>query len=270
MHRDFESNENNKNSTQEITSQDTSSWRIEFVEKPLDLGFIDNLIFKGRNAGHSFLRLVDQYDKVRGELHGYSYDPDKEQISDANFNPWKRVKHKFARSTLPFNPNTIKVFHFGFERSRHPKLEAQTVLEGDRTQVIASWMKAINRGMDINAEEHEYRPLSLLQFRPAQNCHTVSSDLLEAMDVSSDITTKYAAPGLMNSIETSPEVRGSIMQNPAPQHLRNLYHAMASWSEKLIPNMSASIRTSAQDIKAVLSHDQNGPQMDDYGLHPAI
>lgn len=270
MHRDFESNKNNKNSTHETATQDTSSWRIEFVEKPLDLGFIDNLIFRGRSAGHSFLRLVDQYDKVRGELHGYSYDPDKEKISDANFNPWKRVKHKFARSTLPFNPNTIKVFHFGFHRSRHPELKPQTVLEGGRTQVIASWMKAINRGMDINAEEHEYRPLSLLQLRPAQNCHTVSSDLLEAMGISTDIETQYAAPGFSNSIETSPEVRGSIMQNPAPQHLRNLYHAMASWSEKLIPNMSTSLRTSANDIKAVLTRDHCDLQLGDNGLHATI
>lgn len=270
MHRDFESIKNNNKSAHETTSQNTSSWRIEFVEKPLELGFLDNLVFRGRDAGHSFLRLVDQYDKVRGELHGYSYDPDKEKISDANFNPWKRVKHKFARSALPFNPNTIKVFHFGFERSRHPQLETQTVLEGDETEVIASWMKAINRGMDINAEDHEYRPLSLLQFRPAQNCHTVSSDLLDAMNVPSDIATKYASPGLKNSIETSPEICGSIMQNPAPKHLRNLYHAMAVWSEKLIPNISGSIHSSAADIKAVLSRDSDSPQPGGYGLNPVI
>lgn len=270
MHRDFESITNNINSTHETSSSDDASWRIEFVEKPLELGFIDNLIFRGRDAGHSFLRLVDQYDKVRGELHGYSYDPDKEQISDANFNPWKRAKHRFKRSALPFSPNTLKVFHFGFHRSRHPEQKSQTVLEGQRNDMIASWMKAINRGMDINAEDHEYRPLAWLQLKSAQNCHTVTSDLLDAMDVPSDLVTEYASPGFANSIETSPDVSGSIMQHPAPKHLRNLYHAMASWSEKLIPNMSASIRGSADDLKAVLSRDNCELDLGEDGLNPII
>lgn len=254
MNRDLQSILSDENFPHETQSKDNSSWRIEFVEKPLDLGFIDNLIFRGRDAGHSFLRLVDQYDQVRGELHGYSYDMDKEKISDAGFNPWKRVKHTFARSALPFNPNTLKVFHFGFERSRHEDLKPQTVLAGSRTEMIANWMKAINRGMDINAEDHEYRPLSLLQFKAAQNCHSVSSNLLAAMDVDAEnIETVFAAPGFKQTIETSPEIAGGIMDGYPPKHLRNLYHAMAVWSEKLMPHVSGALSTSADDVRTALS-----------------
>jgi|GEM_PF-4019330 len=269
MYRDFESINNNINSTHETSSSDDASWRIEFVEKPLELGFIDNLVFRGRDAGHSFLRLVDEFDNVRGELHGYSYDPDKDKISDMNFNPWKRVKHKFARSALPFNPNMIKVFHFGFERSRHAELQSQTVMEGNRSEMISSWMKAINRGMDINCEDHEYRPIGLLQFKSAQNCHSVSSDLLEAMGVNyENIESAYAAPGFHKKIETTPGTCGSIIGQPAPKHLRNLYHAMAMWSDKLMPKVKDALRASAQDIKSVVSGDILG--LDDNGLHLGV
>lgn len=269
MDRDFESTANNKNITHEAPSKGASSWRIEFVEKPLELGFIDNLIFRGRSAGHSFLRLVDEYDQVRGELHGYSFDPDKDKISDMNFNPWKRVKHKFARSALPFNPNMIKVFHFGFERSRHAELQPQTVLEGSRSEMISSWMKAINRGMDINCEDHEYRPIGLLQFKSAQNCHSVSSDLMEAIGIDiENIQSVYAAPGFNKKIETAPGTCGSIIEQPAPKHLRNLYHAMAMWSDKLMPKVKDALRTSAQDIKAAVSSHALG--LDNDGLHFSV
>ena len=85
------------------------------------------------------------------------------------------------------------------------------------------------------------------------------------MSISTGIETKYAAPGFTNSIETSEGVCGSVMRSPVPQPLRNLYHAMAVWSEKLIPN---SLHSGAGNIKAALSH--NDFQLGNNGLHPVI
>ncbi len=269
MHRDLQSIKNNNTDTQRTTSEDTASWRIELAEKPLELGFIDNLIFRGRDAGHSFIRLVDQFDNVRGELHGYSFDPDKDNIAEANFNPWKRVKHAFARSALPFNPNTVKVFHFGFDRTQHEELTTQTIMEGDKSEVIMSWLDAIKRGMDINAEEHEYRPLSILQLNPAQNCHTVTSDLISAIGIDPhNFDTHFAAPGFTNQIQTTPEAYFNTASGKLNRPLRSLYNAFTHWGEKLIPQISDTVRDAADDIRRTLPNRDTPLGLE--GLHAGV
>ena len=171
-------------------------WRIEFTEKPLEIGIIDNLMYQGRDSSHSFLRLIDAYGEVRGELHGFSYNPDDQSKADANFNPWKRIKHAFSQSSDPYNPNMVKVFHFDFHRTHHPKLTGQPVFSGTKDKMIAYWMRAINRGVEINKIEHEYRPFSLFNIWRAQNCHTATIDMIEAMDSDVYIEPVYATPGL--------------------------------------------------------------------------
>lgn len=212
-----------------------NNWAIEFVERPLsEIGIWDNLVYGGKDASHSFLRIKDEDGNIKGELHGFSYDPQKQSVAPANFNPWKRLKHIFSNATDQFKPNTLKVFHYDYHRSQSEDLVSQTIFEGDKEDIMLRWMDAIKEGIRINAEDHEYRALNIFKFWIAQNCHTVSNSLMRVMGLEGRADPVFAAPGLTQEFNTETQSASTIAKSFGKKTVAGLAGALLSWSERLI------------------------------------
>lgn len=208
-----------------IANNNTSSnWRIEFVEKKLNIGVIDNLAFGGKDASHSFLRLVDEHNKVRGELHGFSYNPDNQQKADFSFNPLKKLRLIFQKKADAYVPNSLKVFHYDYDRSGHETLYPQEIMRGSKSNILEHWIKAIERGIEINAREYEYRPFNLFSWI-AQNCHTASAELMDALKNAKAVKPRFAVPGFTHRL---PEEERT--QTGGVAVLSDLFNAMGLWS----------------------------------------
>ena len=196
MRTAFERNNNNTR----------AGWSIEFAEKPLSIGPIDNLVYDGRDASHSFLRIRNPIDEITAELHGFSFDSQKSERYAFNFNPFKRLRHTFNREDTPqYEPNYLRVFAYDFERTQHPELTTQSLFEGNEEEVLRRWTIAKKAGVEINSREREYFPFNLFDLKAAQNCHTVSWALIAAMGFQAP-ETAFAAPGFHEAFHETANV----------------------------------------------------------------
>lgn len=178
----------------------TGEWSIEFAERPLDLWFWDNLVFNGKDASHSYLRLKDGNGKVVHELHGLSYDTKTKSILAFSFSPLKRLTNLFNRvSDEKFEPDRLKVFQHDGESKPNQPPKTQTIFAGSREDVMRKWVLAQKEGTLLNQHPFEYSPLNLFGVIIARNCHSVSKALMEAMrlDIPKPI---YATPGLQTKM----------------------------------------------------------------------
>ena len=205
----------------------SNEWRIEFAEKPLHIGIFDNMLYNGRDAGHSFLRLVDAQSRVVGELHGFSYDHEHRKTTPFSFNPLKRLTHIFKRAAEEYVPNTLKIFHYDGEREVNPEVKAQTMFSGHREMALLLWIRAIKGAVAVNEGEYEYRPFSILNFFSAQNCHTASAALLAATGLSPVARSHFATPGIQNTLHNEPSI--DPLKWGATTIL-DLHNAIGKWS----------------------------------------
>jgi hypothetical protein len=173
------------------------NWTIELAEKPLKIGIWDNIVYGGRDASHSFLRLKNSAGEVVSELHGLCYDPVTGSTSDARSNTLGRLLHSFngKKKNEPFAPARLVMFVFDFHRTKHEKLSAQPLLRGMQDDILRTWREATELAEEINGQHVEYRAIDIFRSNTAQNCHSASAFLMDALGLELPPHVRCARPG---------------------------------------------------------------------------
>jgi len=217
-------------------------WRIEFAERPLRIGILDNLLF-GKDASHSFLRLIDENDNVTAELHGYSYDFEKKSLVGFSVPAVKHLKSMFNDAAS--KQDELKVFHFDGERTQDPRLKTKTIFTGNSQEAIERWMMARDKAVEINQAAYEYCPIRLMGVGTARNCHTVSATLMKAMRTSIP-TPHYATPGLSGNFEAAAnDTAIEPKRNENTSYTRSMQNALSRFSTMMLESHQGSIQQHA-------------------------
>jgi hypothetical protein len=142
----------------------SGTWSIEFAEKPLDsIGNLDNVIFNGKNASHSFLRLVDPQGQVVGELHGLSVSGETGEAQDVSFNALGRLGYMLNQNKdkAPYKPDRLQIFTFEGWRTKSSQVETYTLKTGSEREIKGLWNIGCEAAKDFNAKNYEYTPIGL-------------------------------------------------------------------------------------------------------------
>lgn len=190
-----------------------NNWKIAVVEWPLQaLGSYDNFFLQGRDITHSGVVLIDDKDNIIEELHGRPYNARKGLIENYTAITLSQV-FNVARSkkNAPIqtkNNDRLRVFHLNARNSEFfstKGAEFSVALTGTRDDILKKWGKCLERAKDINDGDYDYIAIGIARDKLGQNCHSVTSDLLDAAGaephyLSSLHQDKYCRPGGLRTI----------------------------------------------------------------------
>lgn len=176
-------------------------YHIEIAHYDLKIPYADEL-FLGRNASHSFLRLVNDDGKVIEEIHGGAYDHEKKKLVPYKF----KLNDFFNRKANVLNSDVEYGLAVEIRTTETPKNKVDHVdrlVSGTREDVLKLWDQCKEKAEIINQKNLRY--IALPGFRFAQNCHSVVNTIANHIGVPYDIchrTHKFALPGIKTCLKT--------------------------------------------------------------------
>lgn len=228
----------NNNSGPHKQTAEQGQWQIAVCEKPLEsVGIFDNLIF-GKDASHSFLALIDPNGDIVEEMHGFSVNTSSNEPATASmglrqlFNALSAKKDEAIRTDHPNKLRVTVAAPHEVPGTLNQNATVQAVLSGDHDDIHARWHKALARGHAINDAHVDYIAIGLKPGHPGQNCHSVTSDALDAMGVKAELPPKFARPGftrmIINTISHDVEALARMTDR--------LHHSLRKLRHKLHPD----------------------------------
>lgn len=234
-------------------------WRIAMCEKPLSsIGILDNLIY-GKDASHSFLALVDPNGDVVEEMHGFSVNTRNNEPATASMGLRQFFNALAAKKGEPIrtdHPNKLRVTVAPPNEvpgTLNENAEMRVIANGDDADIHRRWNKALARGKQINDMHVDYIPIGMKPGHHGQNCHSVTSDALNAMNIKASLTPTFARPGFKRMIvnEISQDVKAlGRMTHELHESLSGLRRALRP--EKVLNAPMEKLRDKKPGLSSIL------------------
>jgi len=194
------------------------AYRIEVAHYDLKIPLIDEFIF-GKNASHSFLRLVDSSDNVIEEIHGGAFDFKQNQMTAYRFKLGDIFNRKAKVSTLS-NEYGLRT-EIRTTPTDSGKIDhCDAVASAGQVQIMRMWDKAKTEAQAIN--EKNLRYIAMRGMQRAQNCHSVVNTLCETMGVPyapCHTSHPFALPGVATCLKAEVIAHSSKLKDRASRFL---------------------------------------------------
>ncbi len=142
------------------TLQETKGlWSIQLMQHPLVLGV----------AGHNFLTIRDDHNRIVGELHGLA--------TDSITGEWKYVGNKES--------DLLQVWYFdnAKEYKTQKSYPGVVLAKGDKETITSLWKSALFCKDAINEEHFHYPPYGVNIHGDTENSNSVAYTLILCMDL---------------------------------------------------------------------------------------
>lgn len=247
-------------SGQDASHDAPGKWRIAMCEKPLSsVGVLDNLLY-GKDASHSFLALVDPNGDVVEEMHGFSVNTRSNEPATASMGLRQFFNALAAKKGEPIrtdHPNKLRVTVAPPNEvpgTLNENAQMQVITSGDDDEIHRRWNSALQRGQQINDMHVDYIPIGMKPGHHGQNCHSVTSDALDAMGVEARLTPTFARPGFKRMIvnEISQDVKAlGRMTHELHSSLRKLRRSLRP--EKVLTTPMEKLRDKKPGLSSLSS-----------------
>lgn len=193
-----------------------TGWRIELRERPLDAayGIADNALLAwgqgkgwGPDAGHSYFALIDDQGAVAATMDGNAFTPANGMLAkggqttagyisaaanELGFSNFFNKAAKWMGYDLDVPRLRVSVDD-GPDRLARADTVKHNIFSGTQQDVMRRWTAATEAGAAINRSDLLYQGLGLNNY--GVNCHTVTSALMDVMDIIDKPAYVFAAPG---------------------------------------------------------------------------